>query len=353
MSGGVDSSVAAALLKGQGYHVEGATMEMWPQNDPVHRGNGDMEPVSAVEDAQRVADRLKIPLHLIDVKSHFSQKVIEDFQQEYLRGRTPNPCIVCNREIKFGVFLRAAEEIGADFVATGHYVQKKYDESRDRCLLFKGRDKSKDQSYVLYSLSQNQLKKSLFPLGGFAKQEIRQLALEFELPVAEKKESQEICFIQDNDYRRFLKAKGVPVSPGAFLDTDDNEIGRHKGIPFYTIGQRKGLGLALGFPAYVVGIDPCRNAVIVGSENHLYSNVVTVRNNNFIPFDRLEGKITVGVKVRYKSEEAEADIVPDNDGEGGVRLYFRTPQKAVTPGQSAVYYQNDMVIGGGIIDSAC
>lgn len=351
MSGGVDSSVAAALLKKQGYEVQGATMELWPKNDPVYTGSTGTSSGSPVEDARQVADMLQIPHHVFDFKSEFSQEVIQDFEGEYSVGRTPNPCVVCNRKIKFGAFLHKAMEMGADFVATGHYARKRYDEQTGRYLLFKGKDLAKDQTYVLYSLTQEQLRRARFPLGALTKQEIRQLAQDFKLPVAEKKESQEICFIQDNDYRRFLEAKGVPILPGPFLDIEGNVIGKHRGIQSYTIGQRRGLGLALGFPAYVVDIDMSRNAVIVGSEKHLYSTAVLVKNNNFIPFDKMKGTVSAGVKVRYKSTEAQADIVPEKE-EGFVRVVFNERQKAVTPGQSAVYYRGDEVIGGGIIDSA-
>lgn len=352
MSGGVDSSVAAALLKEQGFQVEGATMELWPCSDPVYTGGSAFCNVSAVEDARRVARVLGIPHHVIDVKSEFLEKVVNDFVDEYTGGRTPNPCVVCNREIKFGAFMRKALELGVDYIATGHYVQKKYDDQSGRYLLFKGRDTSKDQTYVLYSLTQDQLRRALFPLGTLTKQEIRELALDYKLPVAEKEDSQEICFIPDNDYRRFLQAKGAKIISGPFLDVEGNVIGTHRGLPFYTIGQRRGLGLALGFPAYVVAIDSGKNAVIVGSEKHLYSRVVLVKRNNFIPFERLSGSIQAAVKVRYKSVEAQADIAPGIE-EGDVEVTFQEPQKAVTPGQSAVYYQGDMVIGGGIIHSAC
>lgn len=351
MSGGVDSSTAAALLRQQGYHVEGATIEMWPQDNPVFTGKPGACSNSAVRDAQRVAEKLGITHHVIDLTDEFFDKVIHDFVDEYSKGRTPNPCVVCNREIKFGAFLKAADTLGAETVATGHYARIDFDQDIRRYLLHKAEDDTKDQTYVLYSLTQAQLSRTLFPLGGFAKQDIRQLALEFDLPVADKGESQDICFIPDNDYRRFLTAVGrQEIVPGPFLDTEGNVIGQHRGIPFYTIGQRKGLGLALGYPAYVVSIDTKNNAVIVGPENKLLSSTILVKKNNFIPFEELRGPMNASVKVRYNSSPADAVIAP-HDETGFVTVTFDEPQRAVTPGQSAVYYHGDMVLGGGIIET--
>jgi len=350
MSGGVDSSVTAALLMQQGHNIEGATIEMWRSDDPLFTGNSAPCSSSAVKDAQRVAKTLGITHHVIDFSEEFLAKVVDNFVEEYLQGRTPNPCVVCNREIKFGAFLEAADAVGADLVATGHYARITFDDSSGRYLLKKAKDAAKDQSYVLYSLSQEQLSRAIFPLGDFSKAEIRQLALDFDLPVAYKEESQDICFIPDNDYRRFLTQKtGKDIVPGPFLDTDGNVIGQHKGIPFYTVGQRKGLGLALGYPAYVVAIDVENNAVIVGTGNHLFSKTVLVKQNNFIPFDTLEEPLEAEVKIRYNAEAAPA-VISRGEEQGLVKVVFEEPQKAVTPGQSAVYYQGDTVIGGGIIE---
>lgn len=350
MSGGVDSSVAAALLLRQGYEIAGATIEMWPKDDPVFSGTSSRCSTSAVEDAQQVSKALGIPHHVIDFSREFIENVVNNFVSEYFTGRTPNPCIVCNKKIKFGAFLQAARDLGADMVATGHYAKIKFNADSGRYLLYKAEDETKDQSYVLYSLTQKQLSQAIFPLGNFSKQEIRKMAEDLNLPVANKGESQDICFIPDNDYRRFLKAQNTyEVVPGPFLDTEGNVIGRHRGIPFYTIGQRRGLGLALGYPAYVVGIDANNNAVIVGPREKLLSQVVLVKNNNFIPFDRLEEPIRATVKIRYNSMPAEAVIAPAQDH--CVTVTFDEPQKAVTPGQSAVYYQGNMVLGGGIIEA--
>lgn len=352
MSGGVDSSVAAALLLQQGYHVAGATIEMWPADDPVFTGSSAPCAKSAVEDARRVAETLGISHHVFDFSEQFGREVVDNFVAEYFRGRTPNPCVVCNRTIKFGAFLEAAETLGFDLAATGHYARISFDPDRDRFLLKRAKDDSKDQTYVLYSLNQRQFSRSMFPLGGFSKAEIRQMAEDFDLPVAHKEESQEICFIPDNDYRRFLSDKSPgEIQPGSFVDIEGNTIGRHRGLPFYTIGQRRGLGLALGYPAYVVAIDVEHNTVVVGPESKLYSSDIVVKNNNFIPFDSLEGPLKVEAKIRYNSKPSEAEIrcIDEGPQKGDVQLTFTEPQRAVTPGQSAVYYLGDTVIGGGII----
>ncbi len=352
MSGGVDSSVAAALLLQQGYDVAGATMEMWPVDLPVFTGGGPRCTNSAVDDAKLVAEALGISHYVMDFSKQFSTSVIDNFVAEYFRGRTPNPCVVCNRTIKFGVFLEAANALGFHFLATGHYARICFDSASDRYLLKRAEDAAKDQTYMLYSLNQNQLSRSVFPLGGFTKKEIRQIAEDFDLPVAHKQDSQEICFIPDNDYRRFLSDKSSEeIKPGLFVDTDGNTIGRHKGLPFYTIGQRRGLGLALGYPAYVVGIDVEKNTVVVGPESKLYSSTILVGQNNFIPFDCLEWPLEVTAKIRYNSTAQEGQIRTVS-GKNTVELTFKEPQKAVTPGQSAVYYQGDTVIGGGIIQQA-
>lgn len=352
MSGGVDSSVAAALLLQQGYDVAGATMEMWPVDDPVFTGSLSSCTDSVVEDAQRVAETLGISHYVMDFSQQFSSSVVDNFVGEYLQGRTPNPCVVCNRTIKFGAFLEAAKDLGFNLVATGHYARICFDQACERYLLKKAKDAAKDQTYMLYSLNQNQLSRSMFPLGGFTKKEIRQMAEGYDLPVAHKEDSQEICFIPDKDYRRFLSDKSSQkIMPGSFVDTGGKTIGQHKGLPFYTIGQRRGLGLALGYPAYVVDIDVEKNTVVVGPESQLYSSTILVGNNNFIPFDRLEVPLEVAAKIRYNSNASDGKIQPV-PGKDTVELIFNEPQKAVTPGQSAVYYQGDTVVGGGIIQYA-
>ena len=350
MSGGVDSSVAAAMLKEKGYEIIGVTMQVWPQDAPLPQGESGCCSLSAVNDARRVADILEIPHYVMNFRDEFEEKVIADFIANYMGGRTPNPCIVCNKEIKFKSLLSKARALEADYVATGHYARIDYDTDRGRYLLRKGIDRGKDQSYVLYNLTQEQLGRTLFPLGPFTKDEIRSEADRLGLPVASKPESQEICFIPDDDYRRFIKERvGSKIKPGNFVDREGKVIGRHRGYSNYTIGQRKGLGLALGYPAYVVGIDVEKNTVIIGTEEDIFHRELVVEDNNYIAFERLEGPLQALVKIRYKAEEAPAEIAPLEGGR--VKVKFDEPQRAITPGQSAVYYEKDVVLGGGIISS--
>lgn len=348
MSGGVDSSVAAALLKEQGYQVVGVTMQVWPE-DQNRLVEGGCCGQTAVDDARRVADLLGIPFYVMNFRDLFEEKVIDNFIGEYRRGRTPNPCIACNRWIKFSGLLQKARALGADFVATGHYAQIRKDDRTGRYLVYRAKDRRKDQTYVLYSFTQEQLAHTLLPLGGFTKKEVRRLAEALKLPVAEKAESQEICFIPDNDYRRFLcERTGQEFSPGPFLSTRGEILGTHRGIPYYTIGQRRGLGIAAGRPLYVVDIDRKRNAVILGEEQELYRSGLLAAETNFIPFDRLAGPLRAEVKIRYAATPAPAVIIPRSGDQVEVR--FDRPQRAITPGQSAVFYQDDLLVGGGIIE---
>ncbi|ATW23970.1 tRNA 2-thiouridine(34) synthase MnmA [Candidatus Formimonas warabiya] len=350
MSGGVDSSVAAALLQEQGYQLIGVTMQIWPEDQPDPEGSGGCCSLSAVEDARRVANALDIPYYVMNFRQLFKEKVIDYFIQEYLEGKTPNPCIACNQFVKFEALLHKALALGADFVATGHYAQVYFDEERGRFLLKKAQDRNKDQTYVLYSFTQAQLSKIMLPLGVFTKPQIREKAKEMGLSVvAEKPESQEICFVTDNDYRRFLREKaGNQIKPGPFLDRRGAMIGQHEGIPFYTIGQRKGLGIALGKPAYVTDICPAQNAVVIGDQEDLMKDRLTSCKNNFILMERLEKPMEVTAKIRYKAGEAPALITPlDADR---VLVEFKEPQKAITPGQAVVYYQGEYVVGGGVIE---
>lgn len=349
MSGGVDSSVAALLLREQGYDVIGVTMRIWQCGQEDERSTACCS-LSAVNDARRVAEQLGIPFYVMDFREGFNEKVISYFTSEYMRGRTPNPCIACNRYIKFGDFLHKARGLGATYIATGHYVKIEYDEARRRYLLLRGNDKRKDQSYVLYAMTQEQLAHTLFPLGGFTKDLVRKKARELGLETAEKAESQEICFITNNDYKSFIsaRAKDKEIMPGPFLNTQRKVIGQHQGLPYYTVGQRKGLGLALGYPVFVAALEPDTNSVIVGKDAENYRSVLLADENNFIAINKLEEPIEVEAKIRYGANPAPALISPMPDGQVEVR--FISPQRAITPGQSVVYYKNDVVIGGGIID---
>ncbi|HHV62885.1 MAG TPA: tRNA 2-thiouridine(34) synthase MnmA [Firmicutes bacterium] len=354
MSGGVDSSIAAALLKERGYDVIGVTMQVWPRSSP-----GGTTPVpersccslAAVEDARRVASRLDIPYYVLNMEEDFSREVIDYFCNEYIAGRTPNPCIVCNTRIKFGLLLDKARALGASYIATGHYARICYDPSTRRHLLKKARDRHKDQTYVLYNLTQDQLASTLMPLGEFTKDETRALAAKLGLRIADKPDSQEICFIPDNDYRRFL-AERVPhsVNPGPILDLRGNVLGEHKGIAFYTIGQRKGLGISAREPLYVVALDRERNAVIVGTESEVYSQGLIAGSVNWIAIEELVGAREARAKIRYYTEPAHAVISPLKPGY--VEVGFAEPQRAVTPGQACVFYDGDVVLGGGIIEAS-
>ncbi len=350
MSGGVDSSVTAALLKEQGYNLIGVTMQVWPEDQPDPEGSGNCCSLSAVEDARRVANNLDIPYYVMNFRELFQEKVIDYFIEEYLEGKTPNPCIACNQYVKFAALLHKALALGADFVATGHYAKVFFDQQRQRFVLIKAKDQNKDQTYVLYNFTQEQLSRIMLPLGEFTKPQIRDKARALGLSVvAEKPESQEICFVTDNDYRRFLHEKaGTRIKPGPFFNRQGNVIGQHQGIPYYTIGQRKGLGMALGKPAYVVDIDPGKNAVVIGDQEDLMKNKLISFKNNFILMERLEKPMEVTAKIRYKAGEAPAMITPLDHNR--VAVEFDKPQKAITPGQAVVYYQGEYVVGGGIIE---
>ncbi|SHF02058.1 tRNA (5-methylaminomethyl-2-thiouridylate)-methyltransferase [Desulfofundulus australicus DSM 11792] len=349
MSGGVDSSVTAALLVERGYEVIGVTMQIWdPGVTEVAGEHVGCCSLAAVEDARRVAHRLGIPYYVLNFREIFEDKVVNYFCAEYLRGRTPNPCIACNRYIKFESLLNKARALGANYIATGHYARIIYDDGRGRYLLKRAADTRKDQTYVLYNMTQEQLAHTLMPLGDYTKEQVRRMAAERGLPVAEKAESQEICFIPDNDYHNFLKERAeARIEPGPFLDLQGNVIGQHRGIPFYTIGQRRGLGIAAGQRLYVVDIDPERNAVILGPEEAILGDELVAEDNNFILIEKLTAPMEVSAQIRYNSRPAPAVIIPRDDGRVLVR--FTNPQRAITPGQSVVYYQNDYVVGGGVI----
>jgi len=354
MSGGVDSSLAASLLKEAGYRVIGMTMRLWSEADE----DPELLPaedrccaLTATNDARRVAEALGIPHYVVNLRDAFYREVVEDFLSAYAQGETPNPCIICNRRLKFGLLWEKARALGADYLATGHYARVSYDPGRGRYLLKKGLDPAKDQAYALYTLTQEQLSRTLFPLGELTKEETRRLAQERGLITARKPESQEICFIPDNDYRRFLK-KRLPeaIKPGPIKDDRGRVLGQHQGLPFYTVGQRKGLGLAAGEPLYVLRLLPEENALVVGKKEEVYHRQLLADHLNFIAIPGLEGPLRVNGKIRYASREAPAVIEPA--GPGQLRCRFDEPQWGITPGQSAVFYDGDIVVGGGIIRRA-
>jgi tRNA-specific 2-thiouridylase len=342
MSGGVDSSAAAALLKEQGYEVIGMTM-CFNLADSARSKPGCCS-ISSIEDARRVAQKLGIKHYVVNMQKALKEHVIDNFCNEYSSGRTPNPCVRCNQYLKFGHLLKKALSLDADFLATGHYarIKKAY-----RYELRKAKDKYKDQSYFLYRLNQSQLKHILFPLGNHTKTEVRALARKFDLPVADKPGSQEICFLPDNDYRSFLRKQNLaPSNPGLVVDKKGNVLGRHKGVAYYTIGQREGLGIAMGFPLYITDIDAKKNRITVGKKEDCFKREFLVSEAHFI-LSPLKKKVALRVRIRYNHKQALADV---SVFKNQLRVCFRTPQFAITPGQSAVFYKGDIVFGGGLIE---
>ncbi len=344
MSGGVDSSVCAALLKAQGFAVIGITMQIRqrPQKGPGCCG------IASAEDAAKVADKLGIAHYVLNFQDIFQEKVIADFCLEYKAGRTPNPCIRCNRYIKFAALLKKAGQLDTDYIATGHYARVGFDAQSKRCLLKQGIDAQKDQSYFLYALTQEQLQCTLLPLGELSKSRVRQIAQEKGLPVADKPESQEICFIPDNDYANFVREyMGGESRPGPILNKQGEVIGEHQGIIFYTVGQRKGIGIADKEPLYVISIDQENNTIVVGKKEDVYTAELIADNVNLIAIEKLQAALKVEAKVRYQHPPAGATVIPLD--ENRVRVKFAQPQWAVTPGQAVVFYNGDTVIGGGTI----
>ncbi len=356
MSGGVDSSVAAALLIKNGFNVIGLTMHIWDY-DAVG-GNVFHETsccsLDNIQDARTVCQQLGIPHYVIDVRKEFEDHVISNFISEYLAGRTPNPCILCNSMIKWTTLFGKARQLKADYLSTGHYAQVFYESQINRYGLMQGADDTKDQSYALWALTQDQLKHTIFPLGEHTKKEVRRIALEMNLKTKLQKESQEICFIQDDDYGRFLRER-IPelqksLQGGEIVDIRGQILGQHRGYPYYTIGQRKGLGIAVGKPLYVIAIDSQYNRIVVGDKDDLESEGVIVDRVNWISGDIPLHAEKYLVKIRYHDEGKMAEVRPM--GEDRVQVIFETPHQAVTPGQSAVFYRGRVVIGGGIIDQA-
>jgi tRNA-uridine 2-sulfurtransferase len=349
MSGGVDSSVAAALLLEAGYEVIGVTMQIWPEQDSDKtEKEGGCCSLSAVDDARRVANKLGIPYYVMNFKDIFEKKVVDYFIKEYTQGKTPNPCIACNRYVKFEELLKRSLALDSFYVATGHYAKITYDQDLKRYLIKKSVTAAKDQTYALYNMSQFQLEHTLMPLGDYTKEQTRAMAEQLEMDVASKPDSQEICFVENDDYGNFINQR-VPgtIKPGNFVDIKGNILGVHKGIAHYTIGQRKGLGIALGWPAYVVDIRPHSNTVVLGTGDEVFGKALIAGDLNYIPFDKLEAPLEVNAKIRYSAKEAPALLIPQQDGQ--VKVEFVTPQRAITPGQSIVFYKEDIVVGGGII----
>ncbi len=347
MSGGVDSSVAALLLRDAGYDVTGATLQIWP-DDPDEEACSDNGCCSmgAVRDARRVADVLGIPYYVLNFKELFDQAVIVPFIREYQSGRTPNPCILCNWKIKFEAMLDRAIALGFDYLATGHYARVRAREDGARELLGDSKN-PKDQSYALYRLTQYQLDHLLLPVSDYPKERIRELASEAGLPVARKRDSQEICFVKDDDYAGFIEARtGIHPESGDFTDTEGRVLGRHRGLIHYTVGQRKGIGIAGDVPYYVLALDPVGNRVILGSDDELYRSFASVGDIHFIEGRVPDLPLRAEVKIRYSAPAVPALL---EAGEAGtIRIRFDRPVRAVTPGQSAVFYRNDTVLGGGI-----
>ena len=360
MSGGVDSSAAAALLLSQDCEVIGLTMQLWDQRRMAQADPSAPEAVEGrccslndVYDARRVAEHLDFPFYVVNYQRQFEEKVVRPFVAEYLQGRTPIPCTLCNNHVKFDQLLWTARQIGADWLATGHYARVEFDPERGRHLLRRAVDDSKDQSYFLFGLTQEQLSRTRFPLGGLRKEQVREVARAHRLPVAEKPESQEICFVPGGDYARFLESyqreQGeFPADvAGEIISTNGTRLGRHNGLYHFTVGQRKGLGIATGAPLYVIALDPAGRSVTVGSDPALHARTCIVRDTNWIAIERPVEGLRVEAKIRHKHVPAPATLFPEGNS---VRVRFDEPQRAITPGQAAVFYQDDLVIGGGWIE---
>ncbi len=351
MSGGVDSSVTAALMLESGCDVIGVTMRLGaPDTLEVESEKPNCCSLEGIEDARRVATQLEIPFYGVNYEEIFRERIIDYFVDEYLDGRTPSPCMICNRELKFGKLLSLADSLEYDFIATGHYARIERDRDSGRYLLRRGIDANKDQSYFLSALTQEQLRRALMPLGEYTKDQVRDMARKYKLRTADKLESQELCFVADDNYRRFLKER-VPekIHEGDIVDKDSNLLGKHQGIPFYTVGQRRGLGIAAGHPLYVTQVNAQNNTIVVGASAELLRQSMLVERINLISIERFDEPIRALVKVRSRDDGALAAIHPLSDTEA--KVVFDEPRRAITPGQATVFYDGDVVIGGGWIKS--
>ena len=345
MSGGVDSSVAAALLKQQGYEVVGMMLRLW--SEPGKEESNRCCTPDAMALARRVAAKLDIPFYVVDAKDVFRKTVVEYFLEGYARGETPNPCLICNRQIRWEFLLNHALALEAEFMATGHYARTTKNES-GRINLLRAVDKNKDQSYVLHVLNQEKLKRALFPVGDYTKPEIRKMAESFELPTASRHDSQDLCFLAGDDYRNFLLRNAAEMlKPGKITRRDGEVVGEHNGLANYTIGQRKGLAVSSAVPLYVLGKDAVANTVIVGTQDELGSRELTARDVNWISGEAPNELFRAEIKIRYTAKEADALVMPLEDGQ--VKVQFDAPQRDITAGQAAVFYQGDVLLGGGLI----
>jgi tRNA-uridine 2-sulfurtransferase len=364
MSGGVDSSTVAAILRAEGHTVIGLTMQLWNQRRLAGREgmpesvHGRCCSLDDVYDARRVAQQIGIPYYVVNHEERFERDVVRPFVEEYLSGRTPIPCSLCNNHLKFDQLLIVARQIGAQCVATGHYARVAYDQTRGRWLLKRPADLSKDQTYFLFGLTQEQLSRTLFPLGEMTKPQVRELAAKHGLAIAEKPDSQEICFVPGGDYKRFIDAylaehgESLPDTAGELVTTRGEVIGEHAGVHNFTVGQRKGLGVATGSPLYVIQISGASKQVTVGGDEHLYSRTLRAKRVNLISVDDLREPMQVSVKIRHRHEPAPAlieKITTERSGTDEILVTFDQPQRAITPGQAAVFYDGEIVVGGGWI----
>lgn len=354
MSGGVDSSVAAALLHEHGYRVVGITLNLWDYH--ASGGNVNFESgccsIDTMADARAVCHKLGVPHYVSDFREIFDRSVQQNFIDEYFTGRTPNPCVRCNTFIKWGALLQQTEDIGASFLATGHYGRTRFNATTKRWELLRAVDGQKDQSYALWGVRQEALARTIFPLGELTKPEVREIAHSLGLKTAEKKESQEICFIPDNDYRRYLRERApetvAEIGAGEFVDVAGNPVGTHQGFPFYTVGQRKGLGLALGRPIFITAIDADSNTIVVGDDENLRHSDFIVSSVNWGALHCPPDGTVISCKIRYRDSGTPAILLDAEPHR--VRVHFDSPQRAITPGQSAVFYDGEVVVGGGVIN---